>query len=186
MSQAESSSQPSERLASPFESDEPMATSTVTVSAAAASDNARQRWKIAALEQKLQVLEAGRMVKQRETNYFMSQGRAIRRMVTLFDCIEDLISENDRRCDVGDDEVTIDQDRLQLGYIALNGVIPWFVSKSADMEHGEYVRMLKKLRQGANSARGDDTSNPVRTTHGLENRSPQRIWREDTTYIIGP
>jgi predicted transcriptional regulator len=42
-----------------------MATSTVTVSAAAASDNARQRWKIAALEQKLQVLEAGRMVKQR-------------------------------------------------------------------------------------------------------------------------
>jgi hypothetical protein len=44
----------------------------------------------------------------RETNYFMSQGRAIRRIVTLFDDIEALISENDRRCDVGDDEVTIE------------------------------------------------------------------------------
>lgn len=44
----------------------------------------------------------------RETNYFMSQGRAIRRMVSLFDNVEDLITENDRRCDDGDDEVTIE------------------------------------------------------------------------------
>jgi hypothetical protein len=34
----------------------------------------------------------------------MSQGRAIRRLVILFDNIEDLINENDRRCDIGDDE----------------------------------------------------------------------------------
>lgn len=45
----------------------------------------------------------------RETNYFISQGRAIRRIVTLFDSIEDLITENDRRYDVADDdEVTIE------------------------------------------------------------------------------
>jgi hypothetical protein len=35
----------------------------------------------------------------------MSKGRAIRRVVTLFDNIEDLICENDRRCELeGDDE----------------------------------------------------------------------------------
>lgn len=34
----------------------------------------------------------------------MSQGRAIRRLVTLFDNIEDLINENDRRYDIADDE----------------------------------------------------------------------------------
>lgn len=64
MSQAESSSQPSESLAASSESSESTPTPTVAA-AAAASDNARQRRKIAALEEKLQVLEAGRMVKQR-------------------------------------------------------------------------------------------------------------------------
>lgn len=41
----------------------------------------------------------------------MSQGRAIRRMVTLYDSIEDLINENDRRCDIegdDDDDVTFE------------------------------------------------------------------------------
>jgi hypothetical protein len=34
----------------------------------------------------------------------MSQGRAIRWMVTLFDGMEDLISKNDRRCDNKDND----------------------------------------------------------------------------------
>jgi hypothetical protein len=35
----------------------------------------------------------------------MSKGRAVRRIVALFDSIEDLINENDRRCDLdGEDE----------------------------------------------------------------------------------
>lgn len=34
----------------------------------------------------------------------MARGRAIRWVISLFDNIEDLVSENDRRCDV-DDEV---------------------------------------------------------------------------------
>lgn len=40
----------------------------------------------------------------------MSKGRAIKRIVTLFDSIEDLIGENDRRCDNDDDDdnVTIE------------------------------------------------------------------------------
>jgi hypothetical protein len=44
----------------------------------------------------------------RETNCFMSQGRAIRWTLTLFGSIEDLIVENDKRCDIGNDEVTIE------------------------------------------------------------------------------
>ncbi|KAG1798377.1 hypothetical protein EV424DRAFT_1546296 [Suillus variegatus] len=153
MSQTQGGSQPS----APSEPSESV--SVTTSIAVATSENARQRRKIAALEEKLQVLEAGRMVKQRETNYFISQGRAIRRIVTLFDSIEDLITENDRRYDVADDdEVTIDQDRLHTGYITLTNILPWFQPKCSDMEYEEYVQMLKKLRQGADSARGDDTS----------------------------
>jgi hypothetical protein len=34
----------------------------------------------------------------------MSQGRAIRRLVTLYDNIEDLVAENDRHCDLEDDK----------------------------------------------------------------------------------
>ncbi|KAG1772831.1 hypothetical protein EDD22DRAFT_976480 [Suillus occidentalis] len=147
MSQAEGDSQPS---AAPSERSVSESVPTSTV-----------RRKIAALEEKLQELEAGRMVKQRESNYFMSQGRAIRRMVSLFDSIEDLISENDRRYDVADDEdpeETIDQARLQMGYVILSNVLPWFHPKASDMEYEDYAQMLKKLRQGADSARGDDTS----------------------------
>ncbi|KAG1840010.1 hypothetical protein C8R48DRAFT_621288 [Suillus tomentosus] len=133
------------------------------------SESARQKRKIAALEEKLQVLESGHAVKLRETNYYMSKGRAIRRIVTLFDTVEDMISENDRRCDLDEDEddntqrfadmVRHDsQERLQIGYIALNHALPWFHPKASDMEYEDYTLMLKKLRQGADAARGDDTS----------------------------
>jgi hypothetical protein len=92
--------------------------------AVATSESARQKRKIAQLEEKLQVLESGQAAKQRygcrrrfcsacaliifrEINYYMSKGRAIRRIVVLYDNIEDLISENDRRCDGdGDDNAT--------------------------------------------------------------------------------
>jgi hypothetical protein len=92
--------------------------------AVATSESARQKRKIAALEEKLQTLESGQAFKRRyvrhlhsvlfiqynfrETNYYMAKGRAIRRIVSLFDNIEDLISENDRRCEVdnGDENTT--------------------------------------------------------------------------------
>ncbi|KAG1760283.1 hypothetical protein EDD22DRAFT_781361 [Suillus occidentalis] len=130
--------------------------------AVATSDGARQRRKIAELEEKLQVLESGQAVKQRETNYYVSKGRAIRRIVTLFDGIEDLIAENDRRCEDEPDENSPvhphSQERLQSGYIALNHALPWFHPRATDLEYDDYLQMLKKIRQGADSARGDDTS----------------------------
>ncbi|KAG2116812.1 hypothetical protein DEU56DRAFT_761490 [Suillus clintonianus] len=158
----------------PGASSRPAAASSIAVPT---HDDARQRWKIADLEDKLQALESGHAVKRREINYYMSQGRAFKRIVTLFNSIEQLICENDRRCDTGgqDDDVTPElvfhhlllkathrfvtsQNRLQRGYIILNNVLPWFHQKASDMEHHDYRQMLKKLRQGADSARGDDTS----------------------------
>ncbi|KAG0699452.1 hypothetical protein DFH29DRAFT_1001965 [Suillus ampliporus] len=51
--------------------------------------------KIAQLEEKLEVLKAGRASKERQSNYYMAQGRAIRRVIALFDNVEDLVNEND-------------------------------------------------------------------------------------------
>jgi len=38
----------------------------------------------------------------------MAQGRALRRVVALFDNIEDLISENDRRYNIEDEETSLE------------------------------------------------------------------------------
>ncbi|KAG1719233.1 hypothetical protein EDB19DRAFT_1919191 [Suillus lakei] len=124
------------------------------------SEGARQRQKITELEGKLQVLESGQAVKQRETNYYVSKGRAIRRTVTLYDSLEDLIAKNDKRCNdqESDKNVTIDQECLQFGYIALNNAFSWFHQRASEMEYNEYLQMLKKLRQGADGTWGDDTS----------------------------
>jgi hypothetical protein len=117
MSQAEDNSQ----LGVSSQAIQPLATSSIAVPT---SENARQRRRIADLEEKLQVLESGQAAKKRyefyrrkcstltiirEINQIMSQGRAIRRIITLFDSIEDLIQENDRRCDNDDDDdVTVE------------------------------------------------------------------------------
>ncbi|KAG1893977.1 uncharacterized protein F5891DRAFT_985423 [Suillus fuscotomentosus] len=124
--------------------------------AAAASLQARQRRRIAQLEEKLEVLEAGRALKERQSNQYMAQGRAIRRVVSLFDNVEDLVTENDRRYELtgGDEEVNVDQDRLQVGYVTLTNTLPWFHKKAVEMEYDEYVHMIKMLRQGADGARG--------------------------------
>ncbi|KAG2127440.1 hypothetical protein BD769DRAFT_1357273 [Suillus cothurnatus] len=92
-------------------------------------------------------------------NYYVSQGRAIRRIVTLFDTIEDLITENDRRYEVEDDaESSLDEDRLQIGFVTLTTALSWLPKKATEMDYDDYSHMLKLLRQGADSARGDDTS----------------------------
>ncbi|KAG1894789.1 uncharacterized protein F5891DRAFT_961132 [Suillus fuscotomentosus] len=119
---------------------------------------ARQRRRIAQLEEKLEALESGRAAKNKQTNYFVARGRAIRRVVTLFDNIEDLVNENDRRCETDDQDHTLDQDRLQIGYGTLTRTLPWFHKKGSETQYDEYLHMLKMLWQGADSARGDDTS----------------------------
>ncbi|KAG1817670.1 uncharacterized protein BJ212DRAFT_1480228 [Suillus subaureus] len=127
--------------------------------AVATSEGGHQRQKIAELEEKLQVLESGQAAKRRETNYYVSKGRAIRHIITLYDAMEDLIAKNDRRCDdhKSDENVTVNQEHLQYAYIALNNTLPWFHQRTSELQYNEYMQMLKKLRQGANSAQGDDT-----------------------------
>ncbi|KAG2082779.1 uncharacterized protein F5147DRAFT_590267 [Suillus discolor] len=141
------------------------------------SAQARQRRRIAQLEEKLLALKSGCAAKERQTNYYVAQGRAIRCMVALFNSLEDLVAENDRRYDVEEDaETTTDQDRLQIGYITFTNTLRWFFKKATELEYEEYAQMLKmvhlhyvndhltftelcfQLRQGADAAQGDDTS----------------------------
>ncbi|KAG1798921.1 uncharacterized protein HD556DRAFT_1231960 [Suillus plorans] len=121
---------------------------------------ARQRRRIAQLEQQLETLEAGRAAKEKQINYYMAQGRALRRVVTLFDNIENLVAENDRRSDdeQRDQDTTLEQDQLQVGYVVLTQTLPWFHKKGCELEYDDYLHMMKMLRQGADGARGDDTS----------------------------
>ncbi|KAG2110494.1 hypothetical protein DEU56DRAFT_693549, partial [Suillus clintonianus] len=89
---------------------------------------------------------------------YVAQGRAIRHVVSLFDNIEQLISKNDRRYYEEEGDITIDQECLQSGYITLLHTLKWFEKKTSDMNHEEYIQMLKMLHQGADGVRGDDTS----------------------------
>ncbi|KAG1863506.1 hypothetical protein C8R48DRAFT_833896 [Suillus tomentosus] len=122
------------------------------------SIEARAKRRIAALEEELQVMRQERGTKQRKTTYYVSQGRAVRRMVVLYDNIEDLIAENDRRCEEGWEDSTADQNRLQRGYVALTQVLPWIHEKLAQLDSDDAEDMLKKIKRGADAARGDDTS----------------------------
>ncbi|KAG2755824.1 hypothetical protein P692DRAFT_201685111, partial [Suillus brevipes Sb2] len=121
---------------------------------------ARQRRKIAELEDKIETLESGRASKERQTNYYLTQGRGIRRIVALFDSIESLIEENDRRYgdNFNDEDVNTFESRLQTGYDIMTRTLPWIVKQSSNMEHDEYISMIKMLRLGADGARGDDTA----------------------------
>ncbi|KAG2123040.1 hypothetical protein BD769DRAFT_1359952 [Suillus cothurnatus] len=123
------------------------------------SPNARAKRRIAALIEEVENLKQDRASKQRKTTYYVSQGRAVRRMVALYSPIEDLIAENDRHCEdeESDSEFTTEQDRLQRGYIELTKALPWFHDKLSNLDHEESEEMLKKLKRGADSAHGDDT-----------------------------
>ncbi|KAG2047801.1 hypothetical protein BDR06DRAFT_1029304 [Suillus hirtellus] len=128
------------------------------------SVEARAKRRIAALEEELQMIRQERGTKQRKTTYYVSQGRAIRRMVVLYTSLEDLIAENDRRYEERPVNNTTDltmffrQDHLQRGYITLAQVAPWLHEQLAELDIDDAEEMLKKLRRGADAARGDDTS----------------------------
>ncbi|KAG1894151.1 uncharacterized protein F5891DRAFT_985269 [Suillus fuscotomentosus] len=107
--------------------------------------------------EEVEVLKQDKATKKRKTTFYVSQGRAIRRMVDLYAPIEDLIAENDRCCEESDKDATPEQDRLQRGYIELAKALSWLHDKLAGLDHEESDDMLKKLKRGADSARGDDT-----------------------------
>ncbi|KAG2084491.1 uncharacterized protein F5147DRAFT_782472 [Suillus discolor] len=124
------------------------------------SPHARAKRKIAALMEEVEILKQDKATKQRKTTYYVSQGRAICQMVVLYTPIEDLIAENDRHCEENaDSDATPEnsQNRLQCGYIEFIKVLPWLHEKLSCLDHEELEDMLRKLKQGADSAHGDDT-----------------------------
>ncbi|KAG1785822.1 uncharacterized protein HD556DRAFT_1313989 [Suillus plorans] len=123
-----------------------MPTSDINSGQSPTPDVSLAKRKIAALTDEIEILKQDKAIKQRKTTYYISQGRAIRRIVALYTPIEDLITENDRR-----------QDRLQRGYIELAKALLWLHNKLACLDHEESEDMLRKLKRGADSARGDDT-----------------------------
>ncbi|KAG1840743.1 hypothetical protein F4604DRAFT_1939926 [Suillus subluteus] len=77
---------------------------------------------------------------------------------SLYTPIEDLIAKNDQHCE--DDEhsdCTPEQNCLQHGYIEFVKVLLWIHKRLSSLDHNESEDMLRKLKQGADSARGDDT-----------------------------
>ncbi|KAG1759968.1 hypothetical protein EDD22DRAFT_781810 [Suillus occidentalis] len=132
------------------------------------STEARAKRRIAALEDELQSMRQERRGKQRKTTFYISQGRAIRRMGVLYTNLEDLIAENDRRYEEGEEGATPEYaftfsvprqlDRLQRGYIILTQVLPWLHEKLTRLDVDDSQDMLKQLKRGADAARGDDTS----------------------------
>ncbi|KAG2745790.1 hypothetical protein P692DRAFT_201719517 [Suillus brevipes Sb2] len=127
------------------------------------SAEARAKRRIAALEGELQTMREQRGSKKRKTTYYVAQGRAIRRMVVLYTNVEDLIAENDRRYNEAlEDDLamnsTTEQDRLQRGYITFAQALPWLHGRLTKLDIDECEDMIKKLKKGADAARGDDTS----------------------------
>ncbi|KAG1827384.1 uncharacterized protein BJ212DRAFT_1294674 [Suillus subaureus] len=115
------------------------------------SPHARAKQKIATLMEEVELLKQDKATKQcRKTTYYVSQGQAIHHMVVLYTPIEDLVAENDRQCEESDMDCTKD-------YIELAKTLPWFHDKLASFDHEESEDMLKKLKQGVDSAHGDDT-----------------------------
>ncbi|KAG1729067.1 uncharacterized protein EDB91DRAFT_1085849 [Suillus paluster] len=111
--------------------------------------------------EEVEILKQDKATKQRKTTYYVSQGRAICQMVTLYIPIEDIITENDRHCENGNSSSTLEQvfrqDRFQCGYVELIKVLPWFHDKLASLDLKESEEMLRKLKRGIDSACGDNT-----------------------------
>ncbi|KAG1733471.1 hypothetical protein EDB19DRAFT_1639685, partial [Suillus lakei] len=78
------------------------------------SVEARAKHRIAVLEDELQMVKQERGTKQRNTNYYIAQGRAICRMVVLYTSLEDLIAENDRRYEEGSEDATAEFTELDI------------------------------------------------------------------------
>ncbi|KAG2152590.1 uncharacterized protein EDB93DRAFT_1249104 [Suillus bovinus] len=117
------------------------------------SSKARAKCRIAALEDELEMMRQERGGKQRKTTFYVAQGRAIHQLVILYNSLEDLIAENNRRYEFHASlELTVEQNRLQHGYIELAWVLPLVHVKLGDLDYEE------SLEKGADAARGDDTS----------------------------
>ncbi|KIK20496.1 hypothetical protein PISMIDRAFT_105693 [Pisolithus microcarpus 441] len=104
---------------------------------------------------------------RRRHNFYLSAGRAIRRVVTLSDRVEDLVSEADRRScmeqvNSDDDDPTSHSEDQECLYRNYQELIRWIPSLKSDLtvesEDYEVRLIMKNLNKGADGARGDDAT----------------------------
>ncbi|KIK92910.1 hypothetical protein PAXRUDRAFT_12950 [Paxillus rubicundulus Ve08.2h10] len=149
----------------------------------------RAKRRIAALEFELETLKASSK-KPRQNDTMAHRGRAIRRLITLYDNVEDLIAEYDRRQELAaedpdqgvfdsslDPQIIRDQDRLYSSFEELVEFLPWFKKKILHCDADELDDICKQLRKGADGARGDDTA-------GLKQEIV--IWLTDLFHPVEP
>ncbi|KAF9231794.1 hypothetical protein BU15DRAFT_55730 [Melanogaster broomeanus] len=119
--------------------------------------------RITALEEEIQGLRNPSKPQPRGDKY-LAAGRAIRRLVTLTDRIEDLVGEADRRACMSVDEFSCtehsdEEIRLYDSYKALMKHLPGLrrdLAAKADSDDLNFV--FKHLNKGADGARGDDAA----------------------------
>ncbi|KAG1750614.1 uncharacterized protein EDB91DRAFT_1244192 [Suillus paluster] len=134
------------------------------------STKVRAKRHIAALEEELETLWHNKGNKQRKTTYYIAQGRAIHSMVVLYNTLDDLIGENNRRyksMSLTDEASTPE--------------------KLGNLDHEECKDMLKKLKKGADAAWGDDTSSLKDLVAGWINQEfcPSPLIRPDDKHWCG-
>ncbi|KAI6141161.1 hypothetical protein BKA82DRAFT_3977752 [Pisolithus tinctorius] len=125
----------------------------------------RSKRRIAALELELETMRASSKKSHRCDSY-VHRGRAIRRLVTLYENVEDLIAAFDRHQEFqendhneSDLENTCDDDRLYKSFEELITVLPWMKKIVLRGTADELEDICKQLQKGADGARGDDTAN---------------------------
>ncbi|KAH7917379.1 hypothetical protein BV22DRAFT_978092, partial [Leucogyrophana mollusca] len=126
----------------------------------------RSKRRIQALEAEVEALREGSKKRRADASTTVNRGRLLRRVVSLFDHVPDLIRENDRREALADDMLGDDQEeedafvpeRLYRGYLRLVQYLPWMKEKLATADPLDLQVIYKELRKGADGARGDDTA----------------------------
>ncbi|KAF9032750.1 hypothetical protein BJ165DRAFT_1568204 [Panaeolus papilionaceus] len=124
--------------------------------------------RIASLEQEAELRKES---KPKKKSTPCTMGRGIRRLVVMFDPLEVLVAEADRRCEEDwDDErsglsgeeleerIESSQDRVYRGYTTLLSVIPSLRSllNDTNADPDDLDNFVAQLQKGANDARSDD------------------------------
>ncbi|KAH7926004.1 hypothetical protein BV22DRAFT_1010124 [Leucogyrophana mollusca] len=137
----------------------------VDVDGEEAAFRARTKRRISALENELEDARSTSKKQRNEEASVVNRGRVIRRLVSMFDSVGDMVAENDRRADMLDTdedlvtEPTRDEDRLYSSFKELLVCLPWLRRRLLSDSPDELETLYKQLRKGADGARGDDTSN---------------------------
>ncbi|KAG2152856.1 hypothetical protein DEU56DRAFT_908040 [Suillus clintonianus] len=138
-----------------------------------ATQNALKR-RIAALEEQNAELQGESRSKNSRGDIYVTAGRAIRRLVSLTDRIEDLVGEHDRRsslCDE-DDQHTEEEEQLYQSFQQLLRWVPCVRNLLNSQSDGYQLNVaFQKLNRGADSARGDDASSLKKTVASWLNES---------------